>query len=294
MSLKIPYQPHYFVVTTAAERNTKWHDGSIAWVTDDSKLYVLDTGSFVEVTSGLGTGSMTTVKEAGVQVGGTDIVTLDFGAGFDVSESPNTECNITLDFSEVAGHDNFTDFVANEHIDWTSTSSNFSTSGTLGCGAATATSVNVPEISNTSGDFKIEPDVQGDVYVFGDTDVGDASHGKAFYVYRKAAEGDNSIKLYITSTKQAIINADTTLYLNHWSSGSVSLFEGSDVGDGSDGRSLQIHRKAAEGDTYIKLYVDDTKQPIVNMNGTDGWTGTFTNGDAATVTVSGGVITNVA
>ena len=45
---------------------------------------------------------MTTVKEAGVQVGGADIVTLDFGAGFDVAESPDTEINITLDLSEIS------------------------------------------------------------------------------------------------------------------------------------------------------------------------------------------------
>lgn len=37
-------------------------------------------------------------------------------------------------------HDNLTGFVANEHIDWTSTSSNFSTSGTLAAGAITGTS----------------------------------------------------------------------------------------------------------------------------------------------------------
>jgi len=68
----------------------------------------------------IGTGTLTTLKEAGVQVGGSDIVTLDFGAGFDLTESPDTEINITLDFSEVAGHDSFTDFVANEHINHTS------------------------------------------------------------------------------------------------------------------------------------------------------------------------------
>lgn len=44
-----------------------------------------------------GSGSMTTVKEGGVQVGGADIVTLDFdGDDFNVTESPDTECNITI------------------------------------------------------------------------------------------------------------------------------------------------------------------------------------------------------
>jgi hypothetical protein len=47
--------------------------------------------------AGGGSGTMTTVKEDGSQVGGADIVTLDFlGADFDVSESPDTEGNIVI------------------------------------------------------------------------------------------------------------------------------------------------------------------------------------------------------
>lgn len=47
-------------------------------------------------TSASGTGTMTTVKAAGVQVGGSDIVTLDFGAQFTVGETPDTEINLSL------------------------------------------------------------------------------------------------------------------------------------------------------------------------------------------------------
>ncbi len=49
--------------------------------------------------------------------------------------------NQTLDEAGIT-HDALTDFVANEHIDWTSTSSNFSTSGTVGGGVATFTTIN--------------------------------------------------------------------------------------------------------------------------------------------------------
>jgi hypothetical protein len=81
------------------------------------------TGSEIDCdTSAGGTGTMTTMKESTVQVGGADIVTLDFGSGFDLAETPDTEINLTLDFTEIAGHDNFTDFVAAEHIDWTGAS----------------------------------------------------------------------------------------------------------------------------------------------------------------------------
>ena len=55
--------------------------------------------------TGGGSGSMTTAEEGDVQVGGADIVTLDFGLGLDITESPNTEINIVLDLSEIVdGH----------------------------------------------------------------------------------------------------------------------------------------------------------------------------------------------
>lgn len=65
-----------------------------------------------------GSGSMTTVKEAGVQLGGADIVTLDFdGTDFDLTETPNTEVNIVINNSGI-DHDATTNFLAAEHVDW--------------------------------------------------------------------------------------------------------------------------------------------------------------------------------
>ena len=61
--------------------------------------YQVANKKYVDDNSG-GSGSMTTVKEADSQVGGSDIVTLDFGAGFDITEDPDTEINIVLDCSE--------------------------------------------------------------------------------------------------------------------------------------------------------------------------------------------------
>jgi len=52
----------------------------------------------------------------------------------------NTACqDAAFATSGGAFHDGFSDFVANEHIDWTSTSSNFSTSGTVATGRQTVT-----------------------------------------------------------------------------------------------------------------------------------------------------------
>ena len=47
-------------------------------------------------------------------------------------------------------HDSFAGFVANEHIDWTNATSNFSTSGTVGGGVATFTSVKSPSFTTAA------------------------------------------------------------------------------------------------------------------------------------------------
>ena len=47
-------------------------------------------------------------------------------------------------------HDSFAGFVANEHIDWTNATSNFSTSGTVGGGVATFTSVKSPSLTTAA------------------------------------------------------------------------------------------------------------------------------------------------
>lgn len=97
-------------------------DGALCWWDDDEVRYLVDLdvlpvdddyvvaydaaadNFYMKADAGAGAaGTVTTVKEAGVQVGGADIVTLDFGAGFDVAEDPNTEINFTIDLTEIAG-----------------------------------------------------------------------------------------------------------------------------------------------------------------------------------------------
>ena len=75
--------------------------------TSGQQLFGCEGGSFVLQGDGTGggSGSVTTVEEGDVQVGGADIVTLDFGAGFDITETPDTEINIAVDLSEVVTGD---------------------------------------------------------------------------------------------------------------------------------------------------------------------------------------------
>jgi len=64
-------------------------------------------------------GTINTIKEDNVQVGGSDIATLDFlGADFNLSESPDKEINISIEDSGI-DHNATTNYDANEHIDHT-------------------------------------------------------------------------------------------------------------------------------------------------------------------------------
>jgi len=74
-------------------------------------------------------------------------------------------------------------------------------------------SLNTPKLFNSSGTLKIQPDVQGDVELFSDTDVPDNESGKIFKVWRKAAEGNDYIRFYISSGRNAFIHASNKLTL---------------------------------------------------------------------------------
>ena len=51
---------------------------------------------------------------------------------------------------------------------------------------------------------------------------------------------------------------------------SIDMFyDNADVGDGNDGQSLNINRRAAEGDDYISLYVDKDKKGLIGFSGDD-------------------------
>ncbi len=71
----------------------------------------------------------------------------------------------------------------------------------------------VPEIFNTAGNLKIQPDVQGNVELFGDGDVGNGENGKMFYVRRQAAEGNDYIRFYVSQSRNAYIHSDVDLTL---------------------------------------------------------------------------------
>lgn len=91
-----------------------YHTGGIRYIldldtapSDDDYVVAYDADAdkfYMKVDAGSGAaGTVTTLKEATSQVGGADIVSIDFGAGFDLAEDPDTEINITLDLTEISG-----------------------------------------------------------------------------------------------------------------------------------------------------------------------------------------------
>ena len=73
--------------------------------------------------------------------------------------------------------------------------------------------VYTPEIGNPEGLFKIQPDVAGDVELFGDTQVGNGENSKIFKIWRKASEGNDYIRFYIAANQKAFIHASAELSL---------------------------------------------------------------------------------
>ena len=68
--------------------------------------------------------------------------------------------------------------------------------------------LDVPGIFNSVGSLKIMPDAQGNVDLFGDTDVADDADGKAFTVNRRAAEGDTYFRMMINDDRWAWLDSN--------------------------------------------------------------------------------------
>lgn len=90
---------------TGDDINDGYSQGSLWFDANNNILYVCEDNTstaavWTRVVPAAGGGTMTTVQEGGVQVGDADQVTINFGAGFDVVESPDTTTTITLDYTE--------------------------------------------------------------------------------------------------------------------------------------------------------------------------------------------------
>jgi len=93
----------------------------------DNEILLSSSGIFINQT----------LAEAGISATGHAHATTDITSGT-FADARISESSVTQHEAAI-NHDALNNFVANEHIDWTSTTSNFSTSGTAGTGALTFT-----------------------------------------------------------------------------------------------------------------------------------------------------------
>ena len=140
--------------------------------------------------------------------------------------------------------------------------------------------VDATELSNKSGGLKIQPDAQGDVELFGDTDVGDASDGKSLTIHRRAAEADDSFILFIDQFQSAQLKSTQGLRFRSENGGILFDLQGSqtiDVRNTSDSFKTKFKIlpsvngeirlygliTAAAADKYISWKVDDATDQFI-------------------------------
>jgi len=84
--------------------------------------------------------------------------------------------------------------------------------------------LDLPTVYNSLGILKIMPDVQGDVGLFGDTDVANGADGKILSVNRRAAEGDTYLNFYVNDDQVAYIDSNWDISIrSNLASGVIEL-----------------------------------------------------------------------
>ena len=119
-----------------------------------------------------------------------------------------------------------------------------------------ATSLVTPTINATA---------TADVDIFGSTDVDDADDGKRLRIWRKAAEGDEYLQMFVNRNQNTIIDSTGGMYLSsdeavnlqHSAYGNVNIF--SESGSGDNLSVLQYGWiTAASNRKYVQWEVSDT------------------------------------
>lgn len=134
------------------------------------------------------------------------------------------------------------------------TASSFKSNGIISVGG----SIDVPEIYNSLGDLKIMPDVQGDVIFFGDTDVGNDDNGKELRIWRRASEGNEYMRFYITSSEKAMIHGSADMTLQGQTAFTINSV------------TKDIHLKVGDNAGVRKVYFKDSDGIDVATINSDG------------------------
>ncbi len=122
-------------------------------------------------------------------------------------------------------------------------------------------------IETGTGTLKLQPNAVGDVELFGDTDVGDTENGKSLKIWRRAAEGDDYLNIYISDINNANfytpedieINPGRILYIERNPTPNSEVWFFHQAGSGDLCRIRQYNYiTAAATYKYIQWQVDDT------------------------------------
>ena len=237
-----------FIVDTNGDGTS---DGKAVTLKKGSNITMSLSGSTLTINStggGGGSGSMTTVQSNGSQVGGADIVTLNFGSEFGVSETSDTLIAITIDDATTSakGKASFS-------------SDNFSVTS----GAVTI----------KAGGVDLTAEVTGTLPV--------ANGGTG------ATSLDNLITLTTHTTGNYVASVATSTGLSGGASGSegAALTIGLDLKDEDNMASNSASHAASQ--QSIKAYVD-SQVTAQDLDITDGSTTIAIDLDSETLTFTGG------
>lgn len=227
----------------------------------------------------------TNVKAAldGATITGAVIAAADKILFQDNNDGDNLRVETFSDFEGILNHDSLTGFVANEHIDWTSTSSNFNTSGSItGTGVVDfggATSVEIPSGTaptvNAAGEIAIDTNGDGVTITHGVLKAYDGTNELAIFGTKNTyPSADNDVLAYDSATNsltwQAQVGAglanvvdDTTPQLG----GQLDV-NGNAIGDGT--RELLTFTEDASAVNHVNIENEATGSgPIISAAGDD-------------------------
>lgn len=132
--------------------------------------------------------------------------------------------------------------------------------------------IQTPILYNGDGILKIQPYANADIELFGDTDVANNENSKILKIWRRAQEGNDYIRFYISSSRKAYIHASNELTLQ-----AQQPFTINSVTD-------DITFKVGDADGAKKFYFKDSggvDVAIIDSNGNAWFDGDINNVDVA-------------
>jgi hypothetical protein len=250
-------------------------------------------------TGGAGSGSVTTFEEQDAQEGDADIVSVDFGVGFDIQENPDTEINVNFDLVPSSGN---ATLVAEEDALQVKYDSTYFTEGTSGLTLA-EDSITVSRFADEDwGDVSVSTNsVTLDDDVVGTAEMADADHGMISWSTGAATVEDFALNAAADAGDQDITSVDklegydTGVYIDMGADGLVEVVSDTRVDITAPNLRLEVDDAA-----YLNIATADGGATTISQT-SDG-TDQITIGDGSdrvdiasdTWDVTNGAITGVA